>query len=395
MGERKDRRSGLRGYGSAARLLAALAAFLALAQLPGCASNKDPANQPAPLQEIRKPVAVRVAWRLSLGGARGGFLQPAVTDNAIYAAAGEGGLIRIDPASGRQVWRTEVGSPIAAGVGSDGLTVAVVSPRGDVLAFGVDGKPLWRANVPSDVTATPLVGHGLVIVQSTDHRVSAFETATGKRRWLFQRTQPPLTLRAVTQMAFSGDNVLVGLPAGRLLALALANGAVRWDAAVAEPRGATEVERLTDVTGTLALAGADACAAAYQGRVACVDASNGNLRWARDLPAASGVALDGEQAYVVDVRSGVNALARESNGASVWRNTALANRKLTGALALPRAVVVADFDGYVHFLSPRDGALIARVATDGGAVTVAPQAWANAAVVQTAKGTLMLLQMGS
>ena len=91
-------------------------------------------------------------------------------------------------------------------------------------------------------------------------------------------------------MAFAGDNVLVGYPGGRLVAVALSNGAVRWETAVSEPKGTTEVERLADVLGPIAVADGLACAASFQGRVSCADAASGSLRWARDMSAGGGVA---------------------------------------------------------------------------------------------------------
>ena len=42
--------------------------------------------------------------------------------------------------------------------------------------------------------------------------------------------------------------VFAGFPGGRLVALALANGNVGWDATVALPKGATELERVADIS---------------------------------------------------------------------------------------------------------------------------------------------------
>lgn len=374
-------------WGRAVALAAAAAMAGALAT--GCGSSKSAASKPAPLADFKPTLEVRTAWRIDVGSSRGAPLQPAVLENAVYAAAANGNLVRVAPASGEVVWRVDTGVRLTAGVGSDGFVVAVGTARGELLTFGADGKPGWRAQLSSDVQATPLVGRGLVIVRSNDQRITAFEIDSGKRRWSFSRTPPPLTVRATSDMVFAGDNVLVGLPGGRMVALALANGAVRWEAVVAEPKGATEVERLSDVVGALAVAGRDACAAAFQGRLACVDAGNGNPRWARDLAAGAGVAADERQVYGVDAASTVVAHALDG-GASVWRNAKLANRQLTTPLALRSAVVVGDSDGYVHFLRPDSGEFAARVSLSG-AITAAPRAWGNGAILQTQGGTLAFL----
>jgi outer membrane protein assembly factor BamB len=176
-----------------------------------------------------------------------------------------------------------------------------------------------------------------------------------------------------------------------MVSLALSNGAARWEVVIAEPRGATEVERLADVMGAIAVGGRDACAAAFQGRLACVDNTNGNLRWAREHAAGGGVAMDARQVYSVDAKGAVVAHSRDS-GASVWRNGALANRGLSTPAALTSAVLVGDAQGYLHVLRPDSGEFAARVSL-GGAITATPRAWGNGAIVQTQSGTLAFLSV--
>jgi outer membrane protein assembly factor BamB len=357
-------------------------------------SSRDPAlTKPAELIEIKAPLPVRPVWRTKVGSGRGFVLQPAVLENAIYAASAGGSMVRIAPESGKVVWETDLKVEISAGVGSDGLTVAVATPRGEVIALGPDGKQLWRAQVTSDVSERPLVGRGLVIVRSTDHRVAAFDAESGRRRWFSQRQQPPLTLRASTEMAFAGENVLVGFPGGKLVALSLTNGAARWEATVSEPKGTTEVERLADVVGPIAVDGKDVCAASFQGRVACGDAGSGTLRWARELSAGAGPGVGARLVFAVDARSNLYAFSREG-GTNQWRNDKLQNRALTTPLALDRAVVVGDLKGYVHFIAPDDGQFLARTEVGDGAIVARPQQWADGVIVQSQGGTVALLMLG-
>lgn len=366
-------------------------ALLAAALLAGCSLfSSEKKAPPTPLADFRPSLDVRPLWRTAVGSGRGAYLQPAVLENAVYAASGDGSVLRVAPADGSVVWRTDVGATISAGVGSDGFTTAVATPRGEVIALGAEGKLLWRAQATSDVIAPPLVGRGLVIVRSTDQRVSAFEADSGRRRWVYSRQTPPLTLRGPTEMAFAGENVLVGFPGGRLVAIALANGAARWEAAVSEPRGTTEVERLADVLGPIAVGDGTACAASFQGRVMCADAATGSLRWSRELSAGAGVARGSQGVYAVDVASNLHALA-PGNGASLWRNDRLAHRQLTTPLAAASAVVVGDLAGYVHFLAPADGAFAGRVQVDSSPILARPLAWGDGVIVLTGGGTLALL----
>ena len=71
--------------------------------------------------------------------------------------------------------------------------------------------------------------------------------------------------------------LFAGTAGGHLLALDVVTGIVGWDATVANPKGATELERIADVTGLPLVLERDVCAVAYQGRVACFDLARGTL----------------------------------------------------------------------------------------------------------------------
>ena len=345
--------------------------------------------EPAPLPEFKQALGTRVIWRVNVGSGRNLFLRPAVMENAVFVAAADGTVMRLAPDSGQVVWKADVKSRLSAGVGSDGFTVAVGTPRGEVIALGADGKEIWRTQAGGELLSPPLVGRGLVIVRSTDYRVTAFDAASGKRRWNYQRTATPLTLRGLVELGFVGEWVVAGFPGGRLVALSATNGAARWDVAVSEPRGATEVERIADVVGAPWVAGGEVCAASYQGRVACFEGTKGSLRWANDLSAATGPGGDDQRVYVVDAKSNVVAFRRAA-GANAWRQDKLLHRDLSTPLALRRAVLVGDFEGHVHFLAPEDGSVIARERLDG-AIVAAPRAFGSGAIVQTRNGVVALI----
>ena len=55
-------------------------------------------------------------------------------------------------------------------------------------------------------------------------------------------------------------------------------------------------------------------------------------------------------------------------GALRWQNDQLARRKLSAPAAVSSYVAVADFEGYVHFLSQVDGHFVARTRADSDGV---------------------------
>jgi outer membrane protein assembly factor BamB len=368
-----------------------LAGCSTLSSLNPFSSKADQKNPPAALVEFQTARTVRTTWTANVGSAGKYTFSPALAGGSLYAAAADGTIFRLDPASGRQLWRVNAGTPLTAGVGTDGLTVAVAGEKGQLLAFDAEGKQRWKAQATSEILSAPAVGQGVVIVRSVDNRVAAYDAETGTRRWVVQRTAPPLTLRSAPGIVIANQLAYIAMPGGRLMALSLANGGPRWEVAVGEPRGTTELERVADVSGIPALSGRDICAVAYQGRIACFDISNGAARWAKDFSSDVGVAVDERLVYASDDRGTLAAFSRES-GSGAWRNTKLANRRLSSPAAVSNMVAIGDYEGYVHFLSRDDGAFVARSATDGGSLTAAmPVVDGNTVFFQTKTGSVVAL----
>ncbi len=376
----------------------ALLAACCLALLGGCsaldainpfASPKGP--QPAPLPQLSAPREVRVLWSASVGDSDKYVFSPAVAGDAVYAAARDGTVTRFDLASGRQAWRSSAETRLSAGVGADETTVAVASAAGEVVAFDANsGAVRWRARVSSEVLAAPAVGEGLVLVRSIDSRIFAFGESDGKRRWVYQRAAASLMIRTPAGINLQADTAFAGFSGGRLVALALSNGGVRWESPVANPKGATELERMTDVVGEPAVQRREVCAAAYQGRVACFDGTSGRQLWGRDFSTVTGVATDAGNAYSSDDRGAVQAFNLD-DGRPAWKQDRLANRQLTQPEPFGNVVAVGDLEGYVHFMARDSGAFVARFATGRGAVRAAPLAVGSTLLVQTRGGGLYAL----
>jgi outer membrane protein assembly factor BamB len=372
--------------------MSARAAFIALAgTLAACSSTSGP--KPAELTALPHEAEVRTLWTASVGDGDRFIFSPALAEGSVFAAARDGTVMRLDATSGRTQWSVSAGTRLSAGVGADARTVAVANEDGEVIALdAASGERRWTARVSSEVIAAPAVGADLVLVRSIDNRVFAFGAQDGKRRWIYQRAPSSLIIRAPAGVTIDGETAFAGFAGGKLAALALANGGVRWEATVALPKGATELERVTDVVGAPIVQGREVCAATYQGRVGCYEQASGRQVWARDISTLSGVSLDPRYAFVADDRGAVQAFDR-TNGRSVWKQDKLANRQLALPQPVGEALAVGDFEGYVHFLARDTGAFIARYATRGGPVRAALRPLPGGVLVQTQDGSLHALAL--
>lgn len=359
-----------------------LAMLAAVLTLGGCASVTDKLNpfnwfgsssgvKPAELREIKPTLTLTQAWRASVGASGQFAFTPAVVGDTVYAAGENGDLAAVDAATGAQKWRVStIKEGLSAGVGAFGDTIVVGTVKGDVLAYDTKGVAKWRAQVSSEVLATPLITPAAVYVRSNDNRIYAFSLLDGRRLWVYQRTAPALVLRNFGGLSASSEAVYAGFAGGKLVALDAANGTLRWEGTVALPKGATELERIADVTSAPVISSRDVCAVAFQGRAACFDVNNGQQLWTRDLSSFMGLTYDARYVFVSDEKSALVALAR-GTGASLWRQDALAYRSLSAPLSLSRAVIAGDYQGVLHAFGRDDGNLIGRAVTDGSAITAA------------------------
>ena len=370
--------------------LVVLAAMILIA---GCSSLNPfaakPKNSPAELVSFKPTMAVRTVWSLNVGKAGDQLFKPAFSNDRIFAASQSGEIVCIDASNGKVIWKIKANTLLSSGVAADATTVVVTGADATVLALdAATGQTRWKYQASTEILSVPAIGNGTVIVRSVDNRIVALDSESGSRRWYLQRTAPPLALRSAPGIVVSDGLAYIGLPAGRVIALSVLTGTPRWEATIAEPKGATELERVSDVSGEPVLLGRDLCASAYQGRIACVDAGNGTIRWARELSAAVGPGIDQRYVYTADEKGNLQAFARDT-GSSLWRNTSLSWRNLSTPVSFGRAVAVGDRQGYVHFFSREEGAVLARMSTDGSAIRATPLVAGAYLIVQTQDGKLL------
>lgn len=374
------------------RLLSAVALLV----LSGCGTGGGwfggaPKAKPAELVSLEPTATLTEAWKADTGDASGHLFHPQADGEDVYAAGGSR-VVRVGIANGRPVWQMDVRARLSAGAGVGAGLVLAGGAKGELLALDpATGQERWRAALSSEVTGQILALADTVVVRTGDGRVHGLAVADGSRKWLYSRNLPALSLRDSGGMTARDDIVYAGFPGGKLVALDATNGAQLWEATVALPRGATELERVADVMGAPVVDELQVCAVAYQGRLSCFDRRNGSARWAREISSNTGVAMRGDALYLTDDKDAVIAYDKDS-GRAGWRQDKLARRQVTAPLAFDKWVVVADGEGYVHVLSAEDGSFVARAKVDG-AVRTPPVDIGPGFAVQTVRGTVIAFRV--
>lgn len=374
----------------ALRILATLAGSFLLSSC-GIFGDDDEQLEPMELSDIETKVRVKKVWSAKLG-ADAEFLRlalrPAGDGNRIYAASADGKVSAFDPAKGKQLWRTDLDIELSAGPGVGSELAVVTGKDGYVVALNAaSGEEQWRADIDAESLAVPVIKDDVIIVLSIDNRLHGLSTFDGSQRWVVEQSTPVLTMRGSSTPVIAGTSVIAGFDNGRLVAVDLDTGDVAWESLVSPPQGRSDLERLSDIDGSIAIVGQDVYVAGYQGRLASLAAESGQVLWAREISSYEGVSADWNNVYTVREDGEIISLTRR-DGDESWRDASLLRRELTLPVSFDTTVVVGDLEGYLHFFSNVDGEPVARVRFGGSAITADPMVMANRLYVQSDSGSL-------
>ncbi len=357
----------------------------------GLFGDDDEELQPAELVDIKDKIDVKRLWSNKLGDDAEFLrlaLRPGSDGNRVYATSSDGRVSAFEPNTGKRIWRTELDTPVSAGVGVGQGYVIVVSADGFVIALSAeDGSERWRADIKGESLAIPVITEGKVFIQTVDNRLRSLSLFDGRTDWTVIQSMPALTMRGTASPVVVGSSVVTGFDNGRLLAIDIESGATQWEALLAPPTGRSDLERLSDVDGAVVAVGQDIYAAGYNGRISSIAAESGQVLWSLEISSFEGLSADWNNVYTTQDEGIVISLARRT-GAEDWRQDILLRREPTLPVPFLATVVVGDFEGYLHFFSNVDGEYLARERFGGSAISTAPFAEGENLYVQNDAGEL-------
>jgi outer membrane protein assembly factor BamB len=357
----------------------------------GIFSDKDDDLEPKKLVNIKQTLKIKRLWSAKVGDESEFLriaLRPVGDGSRIYTASYDGVVSAFDPQSGRQLWRTKVGIRLSAGPGVGEGRLVVVSKDGFAISLDSDsGAEQWRANIGGESLARPLISGESVVLQTIDNRMRALSIYDGRELWVIEQSTPALTMRGSADPVLIGNTAISGFDNGRLVAANLIGGDIVWESMLSPPKGRSDLDRLSDVDGSIGVVGQDLYAAGYQGRIAAVAAESGQILWNREISSYEGVSADWNSVYTATADGEVVALSRR-DGTETWRNNDLLRREPTLPVPFNTTVAVGDLEGYVHFFSNLNGNAVARVKLGNSAITAAPVVVANRLYVQSDSGSI-------
>ncbi|OFZ21729.1 MAG: hypothetical protein A2X94_15695 [Bdellovibrionales bacterium GWB1_55_8] len=241
------------------------------------------------------------------------YSNPVLVENTLIVGT-RAGLISIYPSLNQQRWVLPI---------PNGVTGELVVDRGNVYFGGGDGffysasvetgRVNWRYELRNPVTSRPTVSGGRVFVTASDDTVYAFDAGTGKWLWHFRRrSSASATIRGASSPLVEGQEVLVGLSDGFLVALSVHDGQLSWE------RRLHQGTKFTDVDAHPVLESNVLYVPSYDGSLYSLKHPGGDILWRFDAGASKKVELEEQSIYLPSSDGNIYAL-QKSNAKVVWK----------------------------------------------------------------------------
>jgi outer membrane protein assembly factor BamB len=288
-----------------------------------------------------------------LGGLE--YASPLLFENSLVFGSMRSGLVSLYPAIKRVRWKFDVPNGIVSQVETQKDSAFFTGGDGILYSLSLDhGKVLWTYELRNPVTSRPRVSGDDLFVVTSDDALLCLEAKTGKWQWHYRRrnTSGP-GIHGASQPLILGDRVWVGFADGALVALSRKDGKVLWEKQLNTNR------RFSGLNAEFLENDGVVYVPAYDQALYALNASNGNLIWARDgLGGSKKVSFSRGVLYVPSSQGYLHALDAKT-GKDLWKFE-LDHGVPSDVLVTDRHVIFASTHEYLYALDRSSGELVYR-----------------------------------
>lgn len=255
------------------------------------------------------------------------------------------------------------------GVSLEGDRVFATLGTGEAVALdAATGAELWRVAIGTPLRGAPTIAEGRVLVMTHDNRLTALSATTGEQLWQVTATLEPAAILGPGAPAVDLGTVVAGFSSGELFALRVENGRTVWQDQLARTGRTTALGALSAIVASPVIDRGRVFAIGHGGRMVAIELATGQRVWERSFAGVSTPAVAGEFVFVVTTEAEVVALTR-GDGKIRWV-TQLARfekpKKRSGAIEWAGPILAGDrlllvsSQGRMVELDPADGRQVAE-----------------------------------
>ena len=356
------------------------------------------------------PQQLTRAWSVSLGQGAGRRVRlvsaPVVSGVRVFAMDAANQLTAVTTA-GAILWRSELSrigeggtEGFGGGLAASGDVLVASTGFGEVLRLDpATGIVIWRTEVEGALRAAPTLGEGKVVVVGRGDLAYGLDLSTGEIDWRIEGIGQGAGLIGGSSAAVRGPLAVLPFLSGEGRAALVRNGLTVWTAAVTGGRRDLARAIINDISGDPVIDNDVVYVANQAGRLVALDRRAGTRLWTQQDGSYGPALVAGNGIFVV---SDTAALLRldAGDGAVLWRQPLPAyrnpNRRRVaiphyGPLLAGGRLIVASGDGVLRSFDPATGTPLGDLGLPG-AVTAQPAIAGATLYVVTEDGSLHALR---
>lgn len=267
------------------------------------------------------------------------------------------------------------------GIAYDNGRVFVATGFAELIALdAASGKVIWRRNLGGPMRAAPTVRGGRVFVITLDNKLHALSANSGKSLWKFTGVGEVSSLLGSASPAVDAGIVVAPFSSGELVALRVNDGQLIWSDSLSNVRkSSTSISTLSHIRGRPVIDRGRVFAVSHGGAIAAFDLRSGRRIWDKTIGSHESPWVVGDYIFMLTNNSELVALSRD-NGQVYWvlalpRHVDNDIKKpaiiWTGPLLVSDRLIVAGSHGRAIAVSPYSGKVLGIERMPDG-VTVSP-----------------------
>jgi len=277
-------------------------------------------------------------WQYPVDGKKTSLFSatPALADGFLYVTDDNGNAIKLDAATGKEVWKVTLdGALRSAPVVSGGLVYFGSGSSHCYALSASTGQTVWNVTTGGAVLTSPVVTGGLVVFTSSDNMVYSLNSRTGRKAW---------------SVPFDADPSIVPLVYdGRILYVTAGDTVFSLDPSSGRQRTTLKLPTTVLIPPTIS---ADATYIVTQSNILYSLGAGGRERWKVTVDAApTAPPLLAGSLLLVTTQPGIVSGYESGSGKLVWRyamqGTATDSQAKPATANVFAAPIVADGTLYV------------------------------------------------
>lgn len=253
---------------------------------------------------------------------------PVVGQNRVFVMDTKGKVSAFSLKSGKRLWENTLTANIggfketksrASGLAFDNKMLFATTGFGGVFAMdAATGEPKWRKIMESPIRIAPTVTPSMLLIQTVDNRLYAFDKNDGQELWRFGVAHEDTVIAGGASPAYDAeDNVVIaGFSNGEIVVLNATVGTPLWSQMLVSNKQAKSVTEINTVGAYPIVENGVIYAVSNSDMAAALDMRTGDKLWEKEIGSMQNMLLVGDYLFIISNKNILYALNKDTGDVS-------------------------------------------------------------------------------